>query len=121
MGTADNKLQWGKLLWTHLWIDHMHYFAKKWRILLKFSYFAMEGSHRRLKRMLRNRRGLTLLRGRLGVQVALDNHTTDDSRLPHGWDATQRAKHLQGPMSVQTYASRPRERLLTDMQHLQTL
>ena len=23
MGAAHNELQWGKLLWTHLWIDHM--------------------------------------------------------------------------------------------------
>ena len=79
MGTAHNELQWGKLLWTHLWIDHMYYFAKKWRILSKFSGFAMEGSHRRLKRMLRNSGGLSLLRGRLGVQVVVDNHTIDDS------------------------------------------
>ena len=63
MGAAHNELQWGKLPWTHLWIDHMYYFAKKWRILSKFSCFAMEGSHRRLKRMLRNSGGLSLLRG----------------------------------------------------------
>ena len=77
MGAAHNELQWGKLLWTHLWIDHMYYFAKKWRILSKFSCFAMEGSHRRLKRMLRNSGGLSLLRGRLGGQVVVDNHTID--------------------------------------------
>ena len=53
MGTAHNELHWGKLLWKHLWIDHMYYFAKKWRFLSKFSCFAMEGSQRRLKRMLR--------------------------------------------------------------------
>ena len=121
MGAAHNELQWGKLLWTHLWIDHMYYFAKKWRILSKFSCFAMEGSHRRLKRMLRNSGGLSLLRGRLGVQVVVDNHTIDDSLWLHGWDATKRAQHGQGPISVQTYASRTRRRLLTDMQHLQTL
>ena len=121
MGAAHNELQWGKLLWTHLWIDHMYYFAKKWRMLSKFSCFAMEGSHRRLKRMLRNSGGLSLLRGRLGVQVVVDNHTIDDSLWLHGWDATKRAQHGQGPISVQTYASRTRRRLLTDMQHLQTL
>ena len=70
MGAAHNELQWSKLLWTHLWIDHMYYFAKKWRILSKFSCFAMEGSHRRLKRMLRNSGGLSLLRGRLGVHAS---------------------------------------------------
>ena len=83
-GTAHNELQWGKLLWTHLWIDHMYYFAKKWGILSKFSYFATEGSHRRLKCMLRNSGGLSLLRGRLGVQVVVDNHTIDDSLWSHG-------------------------------------
>ena len=31
MGTAHNELQWGKLPWTHLWIDHMYFFAKKCR------------------------------------------------------------------------------------------
>ena len=44
MGTAHNQLQWGKLVCTYLWIDHMYYLAKKWRILSKFSCFAMEGS-----------------------------------------------------------------------------
>ena len=71
--------------------------------------------------MLRNSGGLSLLRGRLGVQVVVDNHTIDDSLWLHGWDATIRAQHGQGPISVQTYASRTRRRLLTDMQHLQTL
>ena len=121
MGAAHNELQWGKLLWTHLWIDHMYFFAKKWRILSKFSCFTMEGSQRRVKRMLRNSGGLSLLRGRLGVQVVVDNHTIDDSLWSHGWDATKRAQNGQGPISVQRYASRTRRRLLTDMQHLQTL
>ena len=71
--------------------------------------------------MLRNSGGLSLLRGRLGVQVVVDNHTIDDSLWLHGWDATKRAQHGQGPISVQTYASRTRRRLLTDVQHLQTL
>ena len=118
MGTARNELQWGKLLWTHLWIDDMYCFAKKWRILSKFSCFAMEGSHRRLKRILRNSGGPSLLRGRLGVQVVVGNHTIDDSLWLHGWDATKRAQHGQGPIGVQMYASRTRRRLLTDMQYL---
>ena len=69
------------------------FFAKKWRILSKFSCFAMEGSHQRLKRMLRNIGVLSLLRGRLGVQVVVDNHTIDDSLAAHGWDATKRAQN----------------------------
>ena len=121
MCAAHNELQWGKLVWTHLWIDHMYFFAKKWRILSKFSCFAMHGSHRRLKSMLRNSGGLSLLRGRLGVQVVVDNHTIDDSLAAHGWDATKRAPNGQGPISVQRYASRTRRRLVTNMQHLQTL
>ena len=40
--------------------------------------------------MLRNSAGLTLLRGRLGVQVVVDNHTSDDGLAAHGWDATKR-------------------------------
>ena len=71
--------------------------------------------------MLRNIGGLSLLRGRLGVQVVVDNHTIDNSLWLHGWDATKRAQHRQGPISVQTYASRTRRRLLPDMQYLQTL
>ena len=71
--------------------------------------------------MLRNSGGLSLLRGRLGVQVVVDNHTIDDSLAAHGWDATKRAQNGQGPISVQRYASRTGRRLLTDIQHLQTL
>ena len=48
----------------------MYFFARICRILSKCSCFAMEGSHRRLKRMLRNSEGL-------GVQVAVDHHTID--------------------------------------------
>ena len=121
MGTAHNELQWGKLLWTHLWIDHMYYFAKKWRILSKFSCFAMEGSHRRVKRMSRNSEDLSLLRGGPRVQLVVDNHTIDDSLWSHGRDATKRPQHGQGPISVQTYASHTIRWLLTDMQYLETL
>ena len=70
--------------------------------------------------MLRNSGGLSLVQGRLGVQVVVDNHTIDDSLAAHGWDATKRAQNGQGPMSVQRYASGTRRRLLTDMQHLPT-
>ena len=68
-----------------------------------------------------NSGGLTLLRGGLGVQVVLDNHTIDDSLGFHGWEVTKRAQNGQGPMSVQLYASCTRTRPLTDMQQLQTL
>ena len=29
MGAAHNELQWGKLLWTHLRIDHMYFFWQR--------------------------------------------------------------------------------------------
>ena len=28
MGEGHQQLQWGKLLWSHLWIDHMYCFAR---------------------------------------------------------------------------------------------
>ena len=71
--------------------------------------------------MLRNSGGLSLLQGRLGVQVVVDNHTIDDSLWSHGWDATKKAQNGQGTMSVQRYLSCTRRRLLNDMQHLETL
>ena len=79
MGKAHPLLEWPKLLWSHLWIDHMYSFPHQSGNLSKFSCFAMAGSHRRLKRMLRNSGVLSLLHGRLGVQVVVDNHTIDDS------------------------------------------
>ena len=110
MNTSRNEVPWGKLLWTHLWSHHMYFFAKKWRILSKLACFAMEGSYWRLKCMLRNNAGLSLRRGRLGVQVVVDNHTIDDSLAAHGWDATKRAQNGQRPISVQRYASRTKRR-----------
>ena len=101
MGIAHNELQWANLCGCIFGSNTCIFFAKKWRILSKFSCFAIEGTHPRLKRMLRNTGGLSLLRGRLGLQVVADNHTIDDSLVAHGWDATKRAQHGQGPISVQ--------------------
>ena len=58
--------------------------------------------------MLRCRTGLTLLRGRLGVLLVVDNHTIDNSLAVHGLDATKRAQTRKGPISVQRYATRTR-------------
>ena len=77
MHKAHLALHWPKLLWSHLWIDHMYFLAPKWRILSKFSCLVMEGSHRRLKRMPHNSGGVSLLSGRLDAQVVVDNHTID--------------------------------------------
>ena len=97
---------------------HVLFFAKKWRILSKFLCFAMEGSHRTLKRMLRSSGGLSHLWGRIGVQVIVDNHTIDDSLAVHGWDATKRAQHWQGPIHVQRYVSPTKQQLPTVVQQL---
>ena len=121
MGKAHLVLQWPKLLWSHLWIDHMHFFARKWRILSKFSCFAMGGSHCRLKRMLRNSGGLSLLRGRLGVHIVVDNHTIDDSLRREGWDVTRRSMRGQGPVTVRQLARRARKRAISDLNYIHVL
>ena len=90
-------------------LDQPHVFfflAKNWSILSNFSCFAMEGIHQSLKHAWRHSRGLSRLRGRLGVQVVVDNHTIDDSLAAHGWDATlggKKAQHGQGTICVQRY------------------
>ena len=84
MGIPHNELQWGKLLWTHLWIDHMYFFLQRSGESCQSSLaLPWRGSHWRLKRMSRNSGGLSLLRGRLGVQVVVDKHTIDDSLAAH--------------------------------------
>ena len=99
----------------------MHFFARKWIILSTFSCFAMEGSHRRLKRMLRYSGGLCLLRGHLGVQIVVDNHTIDGSLRREGWDVTQRSMHGQGPVTVRHLARRAHKRALSDLNYVQVL
>ena len=99
----------------------MYFFARKWRILSKFSCFAMEGSHRRLKRMLRNTGGRSLLFCRPGVQVVVDNHTIDDSLRREGWDVTKRSMRGQGPVTVWHLARRARKRALSDLNYVQVL
>ena len=121
MGKAHLLLEWPKLLWLHFWIDHMYFFARQWRSRYKFSCFAMEGSHRRLKRMLRNSGGLSLLHGRLGVQVVVDNHTIDNSLRAEGWDVTNRSMRGQGPLTVQQLARLARKRALSELSYVHTL
>ena len=65
----------------------------------------MEGSHRRLTPMLRNSGGLSLLRGKLDLQVVVDNHTIDDNLRCEGWDPNKRSMHGQGPISVRLLAA----------------
>ena len=89
MNAVHNELQWGKLLWTHLWIGHMYFFCKEVENLVKVLLVCHGGESRRLKRMLPHSGGLSLFRKRLGVQVVVDNHTIDHRLWSHGWDATK--------------------------------
>lgn len=95
MAHWHKALGFSVLLWSHLWVDHLYAFAREWRTLSRFACFVVEGSHRRLKRMLRNSGGVGVLKGRSGLQVVVDNHTIDDSLLALGWDVTQRAGKAQ--------------------------
>ena len=105
MGEAHLRLQVGKLLWSHLLIDHMYFFSRHRRILSKFAYFAMQGSHCRMKRMLQNSAGLRLLRDTLCLQVVVDNHTIDDNLRLLGWEPTKRSMRDQGPIEVRLLAA----------------
>ena len=57
MGARHLALGWRKTLWTHMWIDHMFACLCRWGTLAKFNYFALEGSHVQLKRLIRNSGG----------------------------------------------------------------
>ena len=103
MGKTHLVFQWPKLLWSHLCIDHMYFFARNRRILSKFSCFAMEGGHRPLQRLLRNGGGRRLQHGRLAVQAVVDNHTIDDSLCGEGWDVTERSMRGQGGVPSRGY------------------
>ena len=98
----------------------MYFFARQWRILSKCACFSMEGSHRRLKRMLCNSGGLSLLRGRLGLQLVVDNHTIDDSLRRERWDLTKRSMRGQQPQSVRLLAARARRKALSDLGYVKT-
>ena len=81
----------------------------------------MQGSHRRLKRMLRNTGGLSLLRGKLGLQVVVHIHIIDGSLRRKGWGPTKRSMRSQGPISVRLLAARARRKALGDLGYVQTL
>ena len=56
--------------------------------------------------MLRNSGGLSLLCGRLGVQVMVDSHTIGDSLHREGWAVTKRSMCGLEPVNVRQLASR---------------
>ena len=45
----------------------------------------------RLKRLLRNSVGVSLLNDRSGLQCVVDNHTLDDNLRNEGWEVESRA------------------------------
>ena len=73
-----------------------------------------------MKRMLRNSGGLSLLCGRLGVRVVVDNHTIDGSLRREGWDVTQRPMHGQSLVTVRHLASRARKKAPSDVTYVRT-
>ena len=91
MGARHLDLGWGKTLWTHMWVDHMYAYVARWGTIARFSCFALEGSHVRLKRLLRNSGGVSLLNDRSGLQCVVDNHTLDDHLRKEGWEVESRA------------------------------
>ena len=110
MARLHKALGFSIVLWSHLWIDHLYAFARKWRTVARFACFVVEGSHRRLKRMLRNSGGVGLLRGKSGLQVVIDNHTVDDSLLHLGWDVAQRAGKAQAASRTLFWKTRATQR-----------
>ena len=99
----------------------MYSFARKCRILSKYSCFAIEGSHRRLKRTLRINTARSLVHCRLGVQVVVDNHTIDYILRREGWDVTKSFTPRQGPVTVRQVASWARKRALGDLNYVNIL
>ena len=57
MGVAVNELQWGKLLWTHLWIDHMYFFFKEVENLVKVLLLCHGGESPEAEAHVAQRRG----------------------------------------------------------------
>ena len=90
MGRVHRGLGWKVTMWVHHWIDHMLWYAKKWLILGVFSCFRMEGSHRRLKSLLRRSGGTAWMGGKMGLQGVVDGHTLDDALAGEGYDTTRR-------------------------------
>ena len=74
-----------------------------------------------MKRVLRNSGGLSVSRGRLGLQVVVDNHNIDVSLRCEGWDPTKLSMRGQGPMSVQLLATRARRTVPSDLGYVKIL
>ena len=83
-----------------MWIDHMFAYLCRWGTLARFNSFALEGSNVRLKRLLRNIGGVSLLHNKSGLQCVVDNHTLDDHLRKEGWELTSRDQATEVPMPV---------------------
>ena len=74
-----------------MWMDHMYAYVARWGTIAKFSCLALEDTHVRLKRVLRNSGGVSLLNDGSGLQCVVDNHTVDDNLRKEGWKVESRA------------------------------
>ena len=96
-----------------MWIDHMYAYVARWGTIANFSCFALEGSHVRLKRMLRNSGGVSLLNDRSGLQCVMDNHALDDHVRKEGLEvlsgAVTKQRGLQRPCTTWSRARRERK------------
>ena len=63
----------------------------RWGTLARFNCIALEGSHVRLKRLLRNSGGVSLLHNKSVLQCVVDKHTLDDHLRKEGREVTSRA------------------------------
>ena len=112
MGARHLEVRWGKTLWAHMWIDHMYAYVARWGTIAKFSCFALEGSHVRLKRLLRNSGGISLLNDRSGFHCVVDNHKPHDNLRNEVWEVESRAvtKQRGFQRSCTTWSCARRER-----------
>ena len=74
-----------------MWIDHIFAYLCSWGTLARFSCFALEGRRVRLKRLLRNSRGVSVLHNKPSLQCVVDNRTLADHPCKEGWEVTSRA------------------------------
>ena len=58
-----------------MWIDYIYFYVATWGALGRFSGYSLDRSNLRLKRMPKNRAGVSLLHDKL-----------DDKLRRHGWD-----------------------------------
>ena len=68
-----------------------------------------------------NSRGPSLLNGRLGVRVEVDNHTIDNNLRREGWDVTERFLRGEGPVIVRQLARLAHKRKLSDLNYAHIL